>query len=91
MKHTPGPWKHEYRMVRTVEGDHIASVTRGCGCCEDDPSEQDLANAQLIALAPEMLEALKLASDAWDTSSAKRSQAAWKAMQAVIRKAEEGQ
>lgn len=65
-KHTPGPWGildvDLYKTMRAEVGYHtegeqwvpIASIT-GCG-----PYERD-ANARLIAAAPEMLEALKLA------------------------------
>ena len=64
-KHTPGPWEtltfsnHElqtdFAMVK------IGSRAHMVGC-----SEEDKANARLIAAAPELLEALKTLRDALD-------------------------
>jgi hypothetical protein len=62
-KHTPGPWfytgKHndcEVRYVGTNREDHyheeVATLYHGEG-------EEQIANARLIAAAPELLEALK--------------------------------
>lgn len=60
-KHTPGPWKVYERVsnhdsdswIKGPDGEQIAS---GIGH-EDEP--QQLANARLIAAAPELLEALQ--------------------------------
>lgn len=56
-KHTPGPWiyNHETNEVRTVDGYYIAYAD------VDTPkyAEQEIANAKLIAAAPDLLVALK--------------------------------
>lgn len=58
-KHTPGPWKvqkpdsQSYAHTITGNGFWIADVAHGA--IKDD----DVANAHLIAAAPELLEALK--------------------------------
>jgi hypothetical protein len=56
MKHTPGPWK-----VLTANPSVIL-ITHNTlqGICEIPPTEQGLANAKLIAAAPELLEQLHL-------------------------------
>ena len=60
MKHTPGPWevtnvypKREPYYIAEGKGNAIACTMGG--------SRQDQANANLIAAAPELLEALRLA------------------------------
>lgn len=59
MKHTPGPWRVEsgpyYRAIR-VDGEVIADM-RQIGRSFNE------SNAQLIAAAPELLEALELLVD----------------------------
>ena len=55
-KHTPGPWEVEYKVnVKSSKGDFVAS----CGCNGRD-IDVSIANAKLIAVAPELLEALEL-------------------------------
>jgi len=66
-KHTPGPWtifERGYGDRPGIEADAFSVVIYGCG--EDDDGgvqgkskEEELANAYLIAAAPDMLEALK--------------------------------
>lgn len=59
-KHTPGPWKVSDTIALQIE----SAVTKReiCDWYVNERTEQeDLANARLIAAAPEMLEALKLA------------------------------
>lgn len=65
-QHTPGPWRtsakfEPYQPAPTVyseKGQQIA-VCRDAGCvCF---TAQDVANARLIAAAPELLDALELA------------------------------
>jgi hypothetical protein len=64
-KHTPGPWfiKTEGKTigigVQSLSG--IARINPFGNENEGEPIETDMANAKLIAAAPDMLEALKLA------------------------------
>jgi hypothetical protein len=75
--HTPAPWKlliegsEDDCIIRTIiiEGrprnlSEIALVTTG-----SFPDEIEEANAQLIAAAPDLLEALQVAIDSLDTGS----------------------
>lgn len=70
-KHTPGPWRvfSEGRKNPGIEAKSSTIVLYGdddedCGIRGED-SEEQLANARLIAAAPELLEALKeLVADA---------------------------
>lgn len=65
-KHTPGPWK-AIDDTETVAGPESGFCPyAGCGCCGSpylraDAEEQQLADARLIAAAPELLTALKAA------------------------------
>jgi len=59
-KHTPGPWKISdgailCQNVNAYGNFHIARFDRG----DSDNTGEDLANARLIAAAPELLAALK--------------------------------
>jgi hypothetical protein len=54
MRHTPGPWDYD-----DVEGFIIKEgVADIAAMCHDTDKERGLANANLIAAAPEMLELL---------------------------------
>jgi hypothetical protein len=76
VKHTPGPWKREDRFVYALMPDqkrHGQEVNRfwlsvqpqaGYGV----PDAEIDANANLIAAAPELLEALKSAVLSWEES-----------------------
>lgn len=79
-KHTQGPWTVCYSSLnKTITRWHISGPKHG-SCysvcehvieCEPDGSEQ-LANANLIASAPELLEALqdlleKIPTEVWET------------------------
>ncbi len=81
MKHTPGPWRlNEKFTTVSSETEHIASV-------------DTLANARLIAAAPEMLEALKGMEDMFRRHIEGRegpddAAQLWDAAQAAIAKAE---
>ena len=60
MSHTPAPWKFESstKTIRSVPANYwIATIDSFDGAVDHE------ANARLIAAAPEMLEALKLARD----------------------------
>lgn len=69
MKHTPGPWEIWELQDRDYSVE-IASVEAGCTVgaayhINDDPvtpCEETMANARLIASAPELLEALQIAA-----------------------------
>ena len=56
-KYTPAPWRvhhsHGYLVVESDNEEMFVKVTKGIG------KEKDLANAQLIAAAPELLESLQ--------------------------------
>lgn len=60
MKHTPGPWRigtappNGEQAIGTIRGMMVAVATTGVGM-----EEETLANASLIAAAPELLEALQ--------------------------------
>lgn len=68
--HTPGPWDDASKYpfvdsVRIFAGTHyIATVGNS-----DDTREQTEANAHVIAAAPRMLDALRVAADALDNYS----------------------
>jgi len=61
---TPGPWKVLADKI-DVGPDSGFSVIGGCGCCDSpwvmpfEPKGEALANARLIAAAPELYEALR--------------------------------
>lgn len=54
LKHTPGPWKIEDRVIRASNGQNVA----GCVVARMTPGD-----ARLIAAAPDMLEALRYAAE----------------------------
>ena len=59
LKHTPGPWSIRQESVWSVGTDHeMTALVYGCTDTEEE------ANARLIAAAPDLLEALKLAQSA---------------------------
>ncbi len=62
-KHTPGPWEIDSSRVHTsieADGLHVAMVSYG-----NVTMETHLANARLIAAAPELLEALVESLENW--------------------------
>jgi hypothetical protein len=90
MKHTNGPWAvskpREFLGLATLEvSNDLTPVWIAQVLFEQKHGE---ANGRLIAAAPDMLAALKLASVNWDTKSQKQAAKAWKAIQAAIAKAE---
>ena len=56
MSHTPGPWKVNYRRVTPVDGPQDGSNDI-CHVYGDE--DREIANARLIAAAPQLLEALR--------------------------------
>ena len=71
-KHTQGPWeqgkRHPGRVIARGAHKFIATCTRHQDD-DDMPHDEERANAQLIAAAPEMLEALKDARRMLETAS----------------------
>ena len=66
--YTPGPWYTKHGHISSLRSSHgctIANCNRSARGISDDEAE---ANAHLIAAAPEMLEALKVALKAIDKS-----------------------
>ena len=72
-KHTPGPWKigapppNGEQTIGTEAGMMVAVATTGVGM-----EEETLANARLIAAAPDLLEALIEMTNALDLMQWKR-------------------
>lgn len=64
-KHTPGPWE--------ARGAGVFAVGRYIGATGDEDSDGDeqVANARLMAVAPEMLDALKMCADWMDAREKK--------------------
>ncbi len=65
-KHTPGPWMDSYRF--TPAQAHLEVYASGVRCVAkvfnaDFTQAEKEANARLIASAPDLLEALKLAAN----------------------------
>ncbi|MEI6313228.1 MAG: hypothetical protein WCJ49_06820 [Deltaproteobacteria bacterium] len=67
MKHTPGPWEQQNHYVVSDRYERLQVIAR-CGGQEKDPlnwachetDTENIANALLLASAPELLEACKL-------------------------------
>ena len=63
-KHTEGPWEVLNNYVKRVGGGVVATTARNNAACRfevDVASFEDAANAALIAAAPDLLGALKVA------------------------------
>ena len=64
-KHTPGPWKFEELTAQDgdgyilTEGDEVVIVHHGGAYSKGLQRDEVLANARLIAAAPDLLEALE--------------------------------
>ena len=90
MKHTPGPWTHHWDKighdVRAADGGLIAAVGIGKVDWKHGDEHYRVANAHLIAAAPELLEACKDAIFVLETLSPKS--AALISCRAAIAKAE---
>jgi hypothetical protein len=90
MSHTPGPWTVAYGSVYSESGEcRIAYMDRDEPMTK--PTERD-ANAQLIAAAPEMLEALEGMTDMFERHIENRpgpndAAARWDKARAAIAKA----
>ena len=58
MKHTPGPWTNSGGTIESIDGWHVASVHGNGG--------NQLANARLIAAAPEAIALLEEVIEDYD-------------------------
>lgn len=58
-KHTPGPWSIKDDAVNAIEPDVMAGEFYIAQCFGHSHHDEALANARLIAAAPELLEALQ--------------------------------
>jgi len=64
MSHTPGPWKADDKgkaVFIPLRAHHCEQLGIQVGFVSWEDDKESLANARLIAAAPELLEALKLA------------------------------
>jgi hypothetical protein len=95
-KHTPGPWHWRLSANATVHIEHGDCLPDEIGMLKNRvcvmPAEimhdyNSLANARLIAAAPEMLEALKGATYALETLQASESGMLYTFMDETIRDA----
>ena len=100
LKNTPGPWSYKIHGATnspmiTAAGLNIAVLFRTTIHPSDE--DQSLANARLIAAAPDLLEAAKEACRAlWNTAEVERSEGredgtfnkAWTALSAAVLKAQ---
>lgn len=82
--HTPGPWWVEKNIDRPYVGDFIMSesgiVAETCTEDETDVSEQEAANAYILAAAPELLSSLEdgvvaaqAVIDSWESGNLARA------------------
>lgn len=57
-KHTPGPWYIDAKTIMVIRAsDSLIAMTAGLP--DDELTQQELANARLIAAAPDLLAALE--------------------------------
>jgi hypothetical protein len=90
MRHTPGPWKADDKgkaVFIPLRAHHCEQLGIQVGFVSWEDDKESLANARLIAAAPEMLEALKRAHTWLQGSEPGRAQY----LGEVIAKAEGGQ
>jgi hypothetical protein len=62
MRHTQGPWRHDAPTSFVVDGLNRIIADIGGRC--DEIAKDGTANARLIAMAPELFDALELAQRA---------------------------
>ena len=61
--HTPGPWRFDHDSKIIMDAFHEIFIATVHPSTIGDPVGTDLANARLIAAAPELLEALRECAD----------------------------
>ena len=91
-QHTPGPWKCSQYLGHPAWSVHMDAGDRGRGSTIVDgvagiDLEQRLANARLIAAAPDLLEALELIASTDPVDAALDPQRAMRVAKAAIAKA----
>lgn len=92
MSHTPGPWEIGHQAKVAVYGyedlggeySHHRTCVAHCNHTGDVPAGVDEANARLIAAAPELLAACKLALGAFERNDCIN----WDSLARAIAKAE---
>lgn len=60
-KHTPGPWEHKPKSTTVYIGNKLQAIVSAEVGIKDIDWEEAEANARLIAAAPDLLNACKLA------------------------------
>lgn len=85
MKYTPGPWKRgKYGEILDSRNNHIRVIGVSLPCGSIPESDEAHGNSALVLAAPELLEALGLFMDMWNSGdsgrSSKRAQARRAAM-----------
>ncbi len=66
LKHTPGPWKVHQNFKQMVHNDKVQIANMGANSCfpvKRLSDKENEANAQLISVAPDMLQLLKYIRD----------------------------
>lgn len=93
VKHTPGPWRRNgYQIEGPRLGFVIATATSPRIGWAPRTHEEALANARLIAAAPDLLAAAKrIAASMIQHGTESHDPKAWDALQDAIAKAEETQ
>ena len=70
-KHTPGPWIQHYDYIDKHPDNkygHVKNICAMADWCGEDEDER-MANARLIAAAPDMLETLELVKESMQVPS----------------------
>ena len=75
-QHTPGPWRTDVRDPAFVNYDVRTDDTIICTMGIEMPTEEEAANARLIAAAPELLEALEDLVNMWSAANMVKARAA---------------
>ena len=88
MSHTPGPWRARILEVGRPDSS-VATIHNHGKSATRKPTEEDLANARLIAAAPELLRVLEwLYTDACDRGETEddsgKEYEDWKATRKII-------
>lgn len=101
IKHTPGPWYRDGFNPPRVYANHGMEIIAQCDSCGEMTTEQEIANAELIASAPalmaerdkllelnaEFLAALQLCERALEVRDVEAEEFAVKTARAAIAKA----